>query len=133
MIWAMINPGSEPTVANCKMEFPQHVIRESAGQRSGLMYKMADGTLIPNQGETDVVHAESDGPKFNVTFQHAEVHCPIVSVTYLVTRDCSVTFHKYGGHIAYPDGRRIRFVAKGGVFFVLLNIAEPDFHRPGSK
>ena len=97
------------------------------------MYKMADGTLIPNQGETDVQHRESDGSTFSFTFQHAEVHCPILSVTYLVTRDCSVTFHKRGGHIAYPDWRRTRFVANGGVFFVLLNIMKPEFTRHGRQ
>ena len=86
------------------------------------MYKGANGALIPNKGEIDVLHCEVDGTRYPYTFQHADVHCPILSVTQFVTRDCTVTFHKLGGHIMYPDGRRIRFVAKGGVFFVLLNV-----------
>ena len=80
-----------------------------------------------------MIHREKDGSLFDFTFQHADVHTPILSVTYLVTRDCRVTFHKYGGHISYPDGRRIRFVAMGGVFFVLLDIMKPGFTRLGRQ
>ena len=57
----MLDPGSEPNVANCSKEFPDHAVRESAGQRQGLMYKGANGALIPNKGEIDVVHREVDG------------------------------------------------------------------------
>ena len=130
--WTMLDSGSEPNVANCEKVFPQHAIRESEGQRRGLHYKGADGTLIPNKGEVAIIHREADGSLFDFTFQHADVHCPILSVTYLVTRDCTVTFHKHGGHIAYPDGRRIRFVAKGGIFVVLLDVRKPDFTRLGN-
>ena len=129
--WTMLDSGSEPNVANCKKEFPNHQIKESPGQRQGLLYKGANGALIPNEGEVDLVHRENDGSTFDFKFQHADVHCPILSVTYLVTRDCWVTFHKHGGHISYPDGRKIRFIAKGGVFVVLLNIVSPDFVRQG--
>ena len=87
-------------------------------------YKGADGSLIPNEGECHVTHREANGSTFSFTFQHAQVHCPILSVSELISRECTVTFHKLGGHIAYPDGRRIRFVAKEGVFFVLLNVLD---------
>ena len=91
----------------------------------GLQYKAADGSLIPNEGETDVTHVEADGDTYPFTFQHAIVHCPIISVRYLVTQDCVVTFQRLGGHILYPSGNRISFVCKDGVFFVPLNILPP--------
>ena len=143
--WAMVDSGSQPTVADCKREFPSHTIHESAGSRAGLQYKAANGQLIDNEGEVYIQHREPDGSTYNFTFQHAKVHCPIVSVKELVLRDCSVTFHKYGGHIQYPDGKKLRFVSKGGVFFVLLNVLPPGtrnvlgqelrpvFSRHGSK
>ena len=44
----------------------------------------------------------------------------------MVTRDCIVTFHKNGGHIQYPSGKKIAFVNKDGVFFVALNVLPPN-------
>ena len=125
-VWSMLDSGSQPNVADCKKTFPHLKIRESAGQRQGLQYTGADGSLIPNEGECQVVHREADGTTYKVTVQHARVHCQILSVSELVFRDCVVTFHKAGGHITYPDGRRIRFVAKEGVCFVLLNALDQD-------
>ena len=83
------------------------------------------------KGEIDIVHVEPDGEMCEFTIQHANVHCTILGVRYLVTRDCSMTFHNFGRHITYPDGRRIRFVAKGGVVFVLLNVMQPGFPGRG--
>ena len=90
-----------------------------------------------------MVHREHDGELYDFTFQHAKVHCPIISVREPVSKYCSVTFHRHGGHIEYPDGRKIRFVLKGGTFFVVLNVppdtknilgevVKPVFSRHGS-
>ena len=68
---------------------------------------------------------EENGDTFDFKFQHAKVHCPILSVDELVTKHCEVTFHNKGGHISYPDGRRIRFVRKQGVFFVARSVLPP--------
>ena len=123
--WAMLGSGSEPNVANCAKSFPSHPITESDGQRKGLHYKGAAGSRIPNKGECSIVHVEPDGTKYDFTFQHADVHSIILSVSMLVVKDCSVTFTKHGGHILYPDGRKIRVIAKQGVFYVLLNVLPP--------
>ena len=108
------------------------------------MYKAADGSLIPNQGEIDITHIQPDGEHYQFTFQNAPVHSIILSVRELVTKDCTVTFHKDGGHITYPSGKKIAFVNKDGVFFVALNVLPPGcedvfgrniselvFNRPG--
>ena len=132
-VWSMVDSRSEPNVANCKNVFPANTIRESPGQRQGLQYKGADGSLIPNEGECYVTHREANGSQFQFTVQHAQVHCPTLSVSELVSRDCAVTFHKLGGHIAYPDGRKIRCVAKEGVFSVLITVVNQDFRRRGRQ
>ena len=97
----------------------------------GVSYKSASGQLIPNEGEVDIVHHDPTGNAYNFKFQHAKVHCPILSVTDLIYKGCTVSFHKDGGHISYVDGSRIRFVRKKCVFFVLLNIGSPVFSRQG--
>ena len=132
--WTMVDSGSQPNVADCPKEFPDHPVRPIDGSKSGLHYKGADGSLIPNRGEVDVTHVEPDGETYEFTFQDAPVHCPILSVKYLVTRDCTVTFHKHGGHILYPSGKKVHFVCQDGVFFVALNLLPPNckdvFGRP---
>ena len=131
--WSMVDSGSQPNVADIPKEFPKHNVRISEGQKSGLCYKAADGSLIPNLGESDIVHVEPDGEQYTFTFQNAKVHCPILSVRYLVTRDCTVTFHRDGGHILYPTGKKLSFVNKDGVFFIALNVLDPEpgFARQG--
>ena len=91
----------------------------------GLRYKTADGSTVPNAGEVVIHHLEPDGEVYQFVLQHAKVHCIILSVRELVTRDCVVTFHRNGGHIEYPSGKRIQFVVKEGVFFVALNVPPP--------
>ena len=97
---------------------------------------MADGTLIPNLGQCKIVRQEHDGELYDFTFQHAKVHSIIISVLDLVTKYCMVTFHKAGGHISYPSGKKIECVIKEGVFFVALNVPPPGttdiFGRPAS-
>ena len=122
----MLDSGSEPNIANCKKSFPSHPIRESEGQRRGLKYKGADGTLIPNEGECEITHREPDGTLYKMVFQHGDVHSIILYVTEFVFKDCSVAFTKHGGHILYPSGKKIKFVAKMGVFFVMLDVLPPD-------
>ena len=92
--------------------------------------------LSPNQGEVRVVHQAEDGEKYELVFQHARVHTPILSIRQMVEMDCAAVFNKKGGWIEYPDGRRIRVVCRGGVFFMLLNIEDPrasGFARPGAQ
>ena len=60
-VWAMIDSGAEPNVANCRVVFPHHQIHESAAQKAGVQYKGADGTLIANEGEIHMSHREKAG------------------------------------------------------------------------
>ena len=124
--WAMVDSGSQPNVTNASKEFPGHPVKESEAQRNGVMYKAADGSLIPNLGEIDIVHVEPDGERYKMTLQNAPVHCTILSVRELVTKGCRVTFHSRGGHIRYPSGKKISFTIKDGVFFVPLNVLPPE-------
>ena len=61
-----------------------------------------------------------------MVIQNAKVNCPILSVKYFTNKGCRVLFRRGGGVIAFPDGRRIPFIERLGVFFVCLNVLPPD-------
>ena len=88
--------------------------------------------VYPGGGARYVKHRDANGKLVDFTFQNTDVHCPIISVAQLVQKDCWVTFHKARGYVLYPDGSKLRFVARAGVFFVQLNVVHPGFHRQGS-
>ena len=50
----------------------------------------------------------------------------ILSGRKLVNKGCRVDFRKGGGTIRYSDGRKLKFVERMGVFFVPMNILDPD-------
>ena len=131
-----MDSGSEPTVADCAKVFPNHKIERSPAQDQGIKYKGADGSIIPNEGQVHVVHRDEGGQAYKFTFQNAKVHTQILSIRQWVQRDCVAVFHKLGGYVWYPDGRVLKFVCRGGVFFMLLNIDDPltpDFARQGPE
>ena len=97
--WSMVDSSSQPNVADIPKEFPKHPIRVSDCQKAGLCYKGADGSLIPNLGESDIIHVEADGEQYTFTFKNANIHCPIHSVRYLATRDCTVSVHKWLNYV----------------------------------
>ena len=124
--WAMLDSGSAPNVADVPKHFPGHPVRESKAQRKGVKYVDASGGQIPNEGETCLVHRDEKQGDFGFVFQNGKVHCPILSVRKMVRRGCRVTFKRGGGIIRYADGRKLRFVERLGVFFVNLNVLDPD-------
>lgn len=81
-----------------------------------LRYKTADGSTVPNEGEAVISHLEPDDTVYKFVVQHALVHCIILSVRKLVTRDCVVTFYKCGGHLEYPSGKQMQFVVADKCF-----------------
>ena len=95
----------------------------------GVKYYNASGGEIPNEGEITLTHRDERQGDFDFTFQNAKVHCPILSVKKMVRQGCRVSFRKGGGTIRYSDGRKIRFVERLGVFFVALNVIDPDLAR----
>lgn len=125
-IWAMVDSGSEPTVADAGKHFPRQTVRPSAGSKRGLKYMAANGQAIPNRGEFDITHADPKHGNFKFTFQDAPVHCPIISIRSLVDVGCSVTFKGKGSFIKYADGRKLNFVLKDGVYFIAINVLSPD-------
>ena len=80
---------------------------------------------VPNDGELMIVHRIEESRDVGFVIQRAKVDCPILSVRYFTRMDCKAVFQKGGGIIYYPDGRKIPFIERLGVFFVALNILPP--------
>lgn len=131
--WSMVDLGSEPSVANCKRDFPDHAIKESGGQRRCLKYNTAAGDLVAKECEINLQHVDNDGNVFDFRFSTCRrtlSHPKRYPVGYSGLRGDVSQVRWY---ILYPDGRPIRFIAKDGVSFVLLNVAHPDCHWRGCQ
>ena len=96
-LWAMVDSGSEPTVADAKKHFPGHAVVPSKHQ--GRKYSCANGSEIVNAGQVHITHRDVKHGDFEFTCENAPVHCPILSVRQLVEVGCSVTFKGKGGYI----------------------------------
>ena len=125
-VWAMVDSGSYVTIANCQKHFgPEFKIRPSEGSRNGQTYSDASGGEIRNRGETVIVHVLDDGSTVDIPVQDADVQVPIISVKDLVVKGSVVKFKLRGGTIRLPDGRRLSFEERHGVYFICLRIVPP--------
>ena len=79
--------------------FPEYKLRESEGSRNGLHYLAANNGKINNEGELNLSCISSDGIKFKLKMQGAEVSRPILSVIRLTESGKEVIFKKNGGII----------------------------------
>ena len=100
----MVDPGPEPTVADCTKVFPLHEIAESESQMQS-----ACGALAPNMGKVEATHREDGGGTFSFTFQHATVPCPIASVADPAVKICEwlpehcLHLHKGAGALYFME------------------------------
>ena len=101
---------------------PQRYVEDrevTAGEaaKKGVHYVAADGGRIPNLGEVKVNLLTKEKEKATVTFQVADVHKPILSVSALTAHGHRVSFTKEGGIITLArTGRRIALQKRDGVY-----------------
>ena len=69
-------------------------LRPSEASRAGIHYVAANGSRIPNEGETDFNFQDSEGKKHGWCFQVANVNKVLASVSYMVDSGHRVTFDK---------------------------------------
>ena len=118
--------GSFVTIANCQKHFgPDFKVKPSEGSKNGQTYSNASGGEIRNRGETTLVHMLEDGSTVEIPVQDADVQVPILSVKDFVVKGSVVKFRLHGGTIRLPDGRRLAFHERHGVYFICLNIVPP--------
>ena len=69
-------------------------VRPSEASRAGVHYVAANGSRIPNEGETDLSFEDKDGIKHSWCFQVAEVNKVLASVSSMVDTGHRVVFDK---------------------------------------
>ena len=66
-----------------------------------------------------------DGSTIDIVVQDADIAVPILSVKDFVVKGSVVKFKQNGGTVKLPDGRRLLFQERHGVYVICLNIAPP--------
>ena len=106
-------------------------VKESAQQISGLEYEVANGECIANEGERRcLVMTQGAKAAKKITFQVADVHKTLLSVTRAADAGYQCHLHATGGHL--PDtqsGERIPIIREGNLYTMKAWIkADPNAH-----
>ena len=125
-VWAMVDSGSFVTIADCAKVFPNHIVQSSPGSIAGVTYSNASGGDIANRGQVIVTHRMDNGSDIDIPFQDGDVQVPIVSVKDFVHKKTRVKFKDLGGTMKLPSGSILPFVEKFGVYFIGLNVVDPE-------
>ena len=93
-----VDSGASQSVASRKA-FPEAVVVESPGSKSGQIYKGPGKEIIKNEGQMDVMAMVEPGTKAKITFQTAEVRRPLVAVSSLSEKGNLTLFDDHGSFI----------------------------------
>jgi hypothetical protein len=95
------------------------IVSKSVGSIAGLMYVAANGSKIPNMGQTTLSFMTADGTWGKWIFQIAAINKPLVSVSKLVESGHKVIFDESGSYILHKaTGDIIKMKKERGVFVV---------------
>ena len=121
---AIVDSGAEESVTP-PGTFPAEVL-PSAMSKRGEQYSGADGSEIPNLGQSDVSFLDDEGRHTGILFQVAEITQPLVSVADLCDAGNRVVFEKGGGYIRHlASGRQIRLPRDGKTFRLEMKVTAP--------
>ena len=101
-------------------------LRESAQQRSGLEYEVANGQSIPNEGERRclMMTRGANGPK-RITFQVAEVHKALLSITRAADAGFECHLNAKGGYLLDTwTGEKVQITRKGNLYVMRTWVKE---------
>ena len=133
VIEAVVDSGAEDSVAPPGL-FSEPVV-PSPMSRAGRSYRAANGSAIPNLGQTVAHFRDPDGRLCGIPFQIAQVERPLIGVSRLTAAGCQVTFQGDVGEILHvASGRRLPLTRRNGVYVLELRVqsmGSPGFHRQG--
>ena len=130
-----IDSGACDTVMPVDM-CPDIAVQESAKQKEGLEYEVANGETIPNEGERRclLMTMGARTPK-RITFQVADVHKALLSISKVADAGFECRLNRYGGYLLDTmTGERIPVGRKGSLYTMKALVREDKsaFGRQGS-
>ena len=121
IIEAVVDSGAEDSVAPPGL-FPGDVL-PSPMSREGRRYRAANGSPIPNLGQTLAHFWDANGAVCGIPFQVAQVERPLISVSRMAAAGCRVSFEGDTGEILHvASGRRLPLVRRNGVYVLELRV-----------
>lgn len=95
--------------------------KEGEASRRGVMYEVADGTMIPNQGEKRFKAESEEGVQRTLTAQVAGVNKALLSVSKVVKASNRVVFDGEGCYIEdKKTGDKMWLRESGGMFMLKM-------------
>ena len=107
-------------------------LQESDQQRSGLEYEVANGASIRNEGERRclMMTRNARGPK-NITFQVADVHKALLSITRAADAGYECHLNARGGFLLdVYTGEKIPIARKGNLYVMRAWVKEAPEYKP---
>ena len=143
IIEAVVDSGAEDSVTPPGVFVGE--VTTSAMSRAGRKYRAANGSPIPNLGQTVAYFRDAGGRACGIPFQVAQVDRPLVSVSRLAAAGCKVSFQEDTGEILHvSSGRSLPLIRKNGVYILEMRVgggsagvggrrkpATSPFARPG--
>ena len=107
-------------------------LRESEQQRNGLEYEVANGASIRNEGERRclMMTRNARGPK-NITFQVADVHKALLSITRAADAGYECHLNAHGGYLLDTHtGEKVPIARKGNLYVMRASVKEAPEYKP---
>ena len=107
-------------------------LRESEQQRNGLEYEVANGASIRNEGERRclMMTRNAPGPK-NRTFQVADVHKALLSITRAADAGYECHLNAHGGYLLDTHtGEKVPIARKGNLYVMRAWVKEAPEYKP---
>ena len=128
-----IDSGACDTVMLARMCSHISVV-ETPESKRGMEYEVANGETIPNMGERRcILMSEDSEVAKHITFQVADIHKPLLSVSKCADLGFQCLLGKDGGELVdEQSGERIPLHRRGNLYFMRAWIREnpsEDFHR----
>ena len=132
VVEAVVDSGAEDSVTPPGVFMSK--VAPSVMSREGRRYRAANGSPIPNLGQTIVHFQDGDGQTCGLPFQVAEVDRPLISVSRLAAAGCKVTFLEDRGEILHvASGKCLPLVRRDGVYILELRVRSGRGGAPGGR
>ena len=123
----LVDSGAVNSIAPRRLA-PKIKSTEGELMREGVKYRVADGGLIPNEGEKYCVGYSTNGTPVKIVMQVADVTRPLLAVSELCKAGKRVSFEGDMGYIECPvTGHREEFKRENGAYIYEMWMFDVDY------